>query len=157
MKRRFFPNARVAVCAGGLALVTALGFGLSPAGAEGTALIKQTDGSLDTYDNVSVAIVHKNLFVTTHDGKGTLVIQRAACAYQGELMVCFPTAATLVQGGASKPIDLRTGTIYLNLTDQAQQLVLSTTKVPPQSMLLSFTTKRGTYVSVSGRIDRMVK
>ena len=155
--RPFFPNARIAVCAGALALVTALASGVSTAGAAGTALIKQTDGSLDTYDNVSVAIVHKNLFVSTHDGKGTLVIQRAACAYQGELMVCFPTAVTLVQGGASKAVDLRNGTIYLNLTDQAQPLMLSTTKVPPHSMLLSFTTKLGTYVSVSGRIDRMVK
>ena len=72
-------------------------------------------------------------------------------------MVCFPTAVTLVQGGASKAVDLRNGTIYLNLTDQAQPLMLSTTKVPPHSMLLSFTTKLGTYVSVSGRIDRMVK
>jgi hypothetical protein len=143
--------------AAALTLVAAFAFGANPARAGGTATIAQIDGSIEKYDSVSVAIIHKNLFVTTHDGKGTLVIQRAACAYQGELMVCFPTAVTLVQASASKPLDLRSGTIYLNLTDSAQPLALSTTKVPAQSVLLSFTTKRGTYVSVSGRIDRVVK
>lgn len=120
-------------------------------------MIRQINGSLETYNNVSVAIIHKNLFVTTRDGKGTLVVHKAACSYQGQIMVCFPTSITLVQGGESVPLDLRNGTIYLNLTDAARQLVLSTTKMPAQSMLLSFTTKRGTYVSVSGRIDKVVK
>ncbi len=150
-------RARVAICAGALALVAVFACGASPARAGGTAMIAQIDGSLDKYDNVSAAIIHKNLFVTTHDGRGTLVIQRAACAYQGQLMVCFPTAVTLVQAGGSKPLDLRDGTIYLNLTDSAQPLALSTTKVAAQSVLLSFTTKRGTYVSVSARLDKVVK
>jgi hypothetical protein len=152
-----FSRARIAVYAGGLGLAAAFACSSSPILAAGTATIQQVDGSLDTYGNVAVAIIHKNLFVTTRDGKGTLVIQRAACAYQGQVMVCFPTAVTLVQSGESRPIDLRNGTIYLNLTGEAQPLVMSTTKVPARSMLLSITTKRGTYISVSGRIDRMVK
>jgi hypothetical protein len=139
------------------AFIGAFLLGGAVAGAGGTAVIRQIDGSLNTYSNVSVAIVHKNLFVSTHDGKGTLVIQKAACSYQGAIMVCFPTAITLVQGGSSRPLELRNGTIYLNLTGEAQSLAFSTQKVPAHSMLLSFTTKRGTYVGVTGRIDKVVE
>jgi hypothetical protein len=72
-------------------------------------------------------------------------------------MACFATNATLVQAGETSPLDFKRGTIYVNDTDDYQPLVMSTTKVPPHSILASFTTKRGTYVSLNGRIDKVVK
>jgi hypothetical protein len=125
--------------------------------AQGTVTIRQADGGTDTYANAGLSIIHSDLFVTSRDHKGTLVVHKSACSYQGDVMVCFPTGVTLIQGGEAKPLSITTGTVYLNLTDSTQQLVLSTTKVPPKSVLISFSTKRGTFVSVVGRIDKVVK
>jgi hypothetical protein len=120
-------------------------------------MIRQSDGHTDVYHDVSIKIIHQALFLTSEDGKGTLVINRAACAFQGQILVCFATGATLVQAGSSKPLDFKRGTVYLNLTGESQQLALSSQKVPARSILLSFTTMRGTYISLNGRIDKVVK
>ena len=137
--------------AGSLALVPAT------AQATGTITIVQADGHTNVYDDVAIKVIHNALYMTSADGKGTLVINRAACSYQGNVMVCFVTSATLVQSGATSPLDFKNGTLYVNLTDDAQSLVMSTMKVAPHSVLLSFTTKKGTYVSLTGRLDKVVK
>lgn len=130
----------------------------SPAArAGGTVLIQQADGHRDTYDDVVIKVIHSALYITSADGHGTIVINRAACSYQGQLMVCLPTSATLVQQGKTSALDFKSGTLYVNDTDDAQQLTMSTAKVPPHGILLSFSTQRGTYVNLSGRIDKVVK
>jgi len=140
-----------------LTSVVAAVFSTPAARAMGTVTIQQADGGTNVYHDVVIKIINGALFMTSADGKGTLVIHKAACSYQGELMVCFATSATLVQAGQTSPLDFKDGTVYVNTTGDSQQLSMSTTKVPPHSVLVSFTTKRGTYVSVSGRIDKTVK
>jgi hypothetical protein len=143
-----------------LALPVLLGYltlSTAMAGATGTMTIIQADGDTNVYNDVEIKIIHSALYVTSQDGKGTMVINRAACSHQGELMVCFATSATLVQAGETSPLDFKRGTVYLNNTDDYQTLVMSTTKVPPHSILFSFTTKRGTLVNLNGRIDKVVK
>jgi hypothetical protein len=142
-----------------VAILTLLSFGVCTIGARatGTVTIRQINGGTNTYSGAGIKIIHSALYVTSADGKGTLVINRAACAYQGQLMVCLPTSATLVQAGATNSLDFKSGTVYLNDTDDFQPMPLTTAKVPPHSILLSFSTKRGTYVSVRGRIDKVVK
>ena len=137
----------------------ALAFASVPtaAGATGTMTIRQNNGSTNTYDDVEIKVIHSALYLTSPDGKGTLVINRAACSYQGSLMVCLPTSATLVQSGETSPLDFKSGTVYVNSTDDFQSMPLSTTKVAPHSIVLSLSTKRGTYVSLIGRIDKVVK
>jgi hypothetical protein len=135
----------------------ALGVCTTEARATGTVMIRQNDGGTNTYSGAGIKIIHSALYVTSADGRGTLVINRAACTYQGQLMVCLPTSATLVQAGQTSPLDFKSGTVYLNDTDDFQSMPLTTAKVPPHSILLSFSTKRGTYVSVRGRIDKVVK
>jgi hypothetical protein len=125
--------------------------------AEGTMTIAHSDGQTDVYHHVAIKVIHSALYLTSEDGKGTLVINRAACAYQGQLMVCLPTSAALVQSGKTSPLDFRKGTVYVNSTGDPQQLSASTVKVAPHSIVLSFTTKRGTYVSIIGQIDKVVK
>ena len=143
--------------AGVLAVFAGFLIGAAPAGATGTVLIRQSNGYVTTYENVKILISHGVLFLTTSDGKGTLAVHRAACSSQGEILVCYATSATLVQSGAAKPIDLKIGTVYINTTDSPQQLVLSTTKVPANSVLVSLETQIGTYISLTGRIDKVVK
>ncbi len=62
-----------------------------------------------------------------------------------------------MQAGETSPLDFKRGTLYVNSTDDPQTLVLSTTKIAPHSVILSITTKKGTYVNLSGRIDKVVK
>ena len=153
---RFYSyQARVALVA--LAAVLVWGIGATAAQAKGVVTIRQSDGETNVYKDVVIKVIHSALFMTSPDGKGTLVINRAACSYQGQLMVCLPTTATLVQSGTTSALDFENGTIYVNSTDDYQPLANSTTKLPPHSILLSFSTKRGTYVSLSGRIDKVVK
>lgn len=140
------------VAAASIALCAALA---APAIAKGVVTIQQSDGTTNVYDDVAIKIIHNALFLTSADGKGTLVVNRAACSYQGALLVCLPTGMTLIQSGQTNPIKVTSGTIYVNLTSEPQQLSLSSTKVRPHSILVSFTTKRGTYVALSGQIDQV--
>jgi hypothetical protein len=140
-----------------LALGAWLAFGAASASAAGTILIQQADGSSNVYDDVAIKVIHNVLYMTTADGRGTLVISKAACSYQGQLMVCFATSAALVQAGKTSALDFKNGTVYVNNTDDPQPLALSTQKVPPHGILVSLTTKKGTYISLSGQIDKVVK
>jgi hypothetical protein len=142
---------------GVFAILASLSFSPSPAGAKGMVLIRQSDGDTNTYDHVTIKVLHGALYVTTADGKGTLVINRAACSHQAAILVCLVNNVTLIQGGKTRSIDLKTGTLYFNDTDSPQQLVLSTSKVPPHSLLMSMTTDIGTYVALTGRLDKVVK
>lgn len=151
-----FNTARKAAAATLVAAFCLL-FVSAPAAAAGTLLVRQANGSVTTYDNTKIQVLHGALYVTSADGKGTLVFHKAACSFQGKLMVCFPTSMTMIQSGKTTPLDLKAGTLYFNDTDEPQPLVLSSTKVPAHSMMLSLTTDRGTYVSLNGRIDSVVK
>jgi hypothetical protein len=140
-----------------LALAAWLSLATAAAQATGTILIQQSSGEANTYDNVAIKIMHGSLYLTTADGRGTLVIARAACSHQDQILVCFATNATLVQSGMTSPLDFDRGTIYINDTDSQQPLVLSTSKVPAHGILVALTTKRGTYIGLTGRIDKVVQ
>jgi hypothetical protein len=126
---------------------------LTPAFAQGTLRQQESTGTVRVYNDVGIRVVHRTLRITSHDGKGTLVVSQAACSYVGELERCFPQRISLVQGGVTKTIDLVHGTIYVNLTNQRQQLPLSSAQLPGHGILLSFNTRRGTYVTMTGKLD----
>jgi hypothetical protein len=140
-----------------LALGLWFAFASGAAQAKGTVLIQQSNGHTNVYDDAVIKVIHGALYVTSADGEGTLVINRAACSHQGEILTCFATTATLVQSGETKALDLKKGTIYVNSTDAPQPLVLSTTKLAPHSIMLSLETDRGTYIGLTGGIDKMVQ
>ena len=147
----FRVAAAVAGCAA-LAVLVSL-----PARAEGTVQIQQADGTLNRYNDVKIQILHQTLNVTTADGKGTLIIYRAACSYQGNIMACLPTGATLVQGGDVSPIKIVSGTVYVNNTDNGEALPLSTMHVPAHSVVMALKTEKGTYITMNGSIDKVTK
>jgi hypothetical protein len=138
-----------------IGVVTLLVFlgALTPALATGTLRQQESNGNVRVYNNVSIKAVHRTLRITSSDGKGTLVINQAACSYVGEIERCFPLKVSLIQGGVTKTIDLKTGTIYVNLTSENQQLSLSSQQLPSHGVLLSFSTQRGTYVTMTGKLD----
>jgi hypothetical protein len=127
----------------------------APAGATGTVRIQQYDGTVRNYDGAVIRVKHNTIRVWSHDGKGTLVIDRAACSYVGELERCLPTTFQLKQSGQTKTIQLVNGLVYFNPTDSAQQLSNSSQQLPPHSLMLMLHTLRGTYISVHGNIDEL--
>ncbi len=86
------------------------------------------------------------MLITSSDGEGTLILGKAACTKVGELLRCIPYDATLKQHGESTHIPLKYGTVWLNPSDDNQQLSYSSTQLPPRGVLLSIQTKAGTYV-----------
>lgn len=119
--------------------------------------IQHSDGSVDTYRDVQIKVFAGSLFLTSDDGDGTIVVTRAACSRRDQIIVCLPTTAALVQEGESNALNLRTGTMYLNYTGSAQPLSRSSAKVPANSIVLAISTRNGTYITVNGQIDELVR
>lgn len=128
---------------------------VAQAGATGTVRVQQSNGTVKTYDDVSIRVKHNTVRIGTKDQKGVLVIDRAACSYVGELLRCLPTSFQLVQSDQTKTIQLINGLVYLNLTDQPQQMSLSSTQMKSHHLMLTLHTMRGTYITVRGQIDEI--
>ena len=137
------------------AAVSAASYG--SAGATGTARIQQRDGTTKNYTNVRIDVTTESMSITSSDGQGTLVFGKAACTKVGELLRCLPYDATLHQHGQSSHIPLKSGTVWVNPSGTSQQLSHSSAQLPPHGVLLSIQTKAGTYVSLTGVIDRIQK
>jgi len=129
----------------------------SAAQARGTLTVQKAGKPIDSYANVRITIANKTLMVTSADGKGTLIIDKAACSYVGELQMCLPYDAKLKQGGTTSPIHIQKGTAYVNLTGTDQPLQYSSMRLPPRGILFSMTTKIGTIVNLTGVIDEISK
>ncbi len=144
-------------------ILTAIAFGFAlilvpcAANATGTATVEQSDGTTKVYKNVVIAIRDQQMEVTTSDGVGTLVIGKSACTKVAELVECLPYDATLYQGGQKVHIMLKSGTVWLNPTTSSQPLSLTSARIGPHGVLVSATTKRGTYFSLTGTVDRLNK
>jgi len=127
------------------------------ANAAGTMEIHHRSGDVNTYRDVDIRVFSGSLFLTSEDGDGTIVVTRAACSYQGKIIVCLPVAAVLVQDGTSNALSLKSGTIYLNYTTAAQPLSASSAKLPANSVMLALSTRNGTVINLRGRIDQVIK
>ena len=149
---------RVGTFVAALALVWAYALA-APAGATGLVRVQQANGSIQEYPNARIDYSPdaKTLTITTADGKGTLVIDQAACSYVGDIYRCLLTHMSLTQTGQTKPLDFSNGTIYANTTDGNLNLPLSSQVVPPKGIVMALTTNAGTYISMTGTIDSGVK
>jgi hypothetical protein len=127
------------------------------ASATGTARIVQPDGSQKTYADVRIAVRDQSMWITSKDGRGTLVFGKAACTRIAALLECLPYDATLFQNGEKRHIALRSGTVWINPTTTNQPLTHSSTQVQPHGVLLAVETKAGTYVTLTGIIDEVQK
>ena len=121
--------------------------------AKGTVRVQQSDGSVQLYENATIAVVNKTLQIATADGKGTIIINDAACSYVGKLMRCLPYRYALEQDGTHQ-LDFEYGTIYYNPTDTKQQLTYSSQTLEPQGVLIAVKSKKGTYLTVTGTLDK---
>jgi hypothetical protein len=128
---------------------------IGAAGATGTVRILQRDGSQKTYTNVRVTVRDQAMWITSSDGRGTLVFGKAACTRIDQLLECLPYDATLYQNGEKRHIPLKTGTVWVNPTKTKQPLTLSSTELPARGVLLAVETKAGTYVTLTGVIDEI--
>ncbi len=129
----------------------------APARAAGTLQIHDSSGSFNTYTGVTVNVFSGSLFITSADGKGTLVVNRSACSYQSKIIVCLPTSVILVQKRKEQRAFAHHWHALSQLYGEAQPLRLSSAKVPAHAVILSFTTANGTYVTLHGTLDQVIK
>jgi hypothetical protein len=125
--------------------------------AHGTARIQQPNGDVKYYHDVLIRIRNEALALTSSDGKGTLVIGKAACLKVEELVKCIPYEATLLQNGESHRVRLSSGTVWFNPTTAKQTLAYSSTQIPAHGVIVSVQTQAGTYVSLTGTVDQIVR
>jgi hypothetical protein len=138
-------------------LATLFGASIVPALATGTMRVQHKDGSVQTYTDVYIRILENEMTLTSNDGKGTVVIGKAACTKIAELIQCLPYDATLEQNGNEARIALQSGTVWLNPTATRQPLSYSSQSLPSHGVLMAVRTKSGTYVSLSGTVDEIKK
>jgi len=138
-------------------LVGLVAFQNGTAGATGTARIVRPDGSQKTYADVRIAVRDQAMWITSHDGQGTLVFGKAACTRVNALLECLPYDATLFQNGEKRHIALRSGTVWINPTKTSQPLTHSSTQVQAHGVLLAVETNAGAYVTLTGVIDEVSK
>ena len=139
-------------------LAGVIGISAAHADASGRAKIQQPDGSVKVYNNVHIRVQdHQRLLLTSNDGKGTLIINKAACNAVGGLLECFAYSAELDQNNETLPITLQSGTVWINLTAKTHVRPNSTTQFPPRGVVVAVTTNHGTQVALSGTIDEVTK
>jgi hypothetical protein len=125
--------------------------------AAGTARVQQRDGAVRIYKDVHIKIAEQRLWITSSDRVGTLVIGKASCTGFDKLIRCLPYTAVLEQRGAKRNLVIENGSAWFNPSKTTQTLPQSSTKLPPHGVLMTLKTKAGTYVSLSGTVDEMVK
>jgi hypothetical protein len=139
--------------------LAAVAWAPAPAAATGTMRIQHGDGDVRTYQPVTMRAVRgESLTIVSPDGRGTLVIDSAACSFVHHLLRCALTDASYTQTGeAPRPLSLAMGTLYANLTADPHQLPFSSQVVGPNGIVLSMRTVKGTYISVLGTLDEVTK
>ena len=139
----------------GLALAAAwLAVG-APANGRGVTLIQESNGTVKTYSNVYMALAGQMLTLYSPDKKGTLRILTGPCSFDKSVERCLPYSVTLTQGGKTHKIAISHGTVFLNITNQAHLLPLSSDMLAPRTVLVLFKTAHGTYVTVKGTLDEV--
>jgi hypothetical protein len=124
--------------------------------ARGTVRVQQPSGAVQTYSNVTFAVIGNTLHITTADGNGTLIVTDSACSLVDALLQCLPYRVVLVQNG-SHLLDIERGTIYYNPTGTTQTLKYSSTRIPAGGILGTMKSNIGTYVNLSGKLDSRSK
>jgi hypothetical protein len=148
------PNyARLKRCAAVLAIAAAVP---TIAQARGSVRIQQIDGRIEIYQGVRLKLTGDTLRVASADGVGTLVVSKAACTVVDELQRCLPYALILHQHG-THTIMFDHGTVYFNTTNESHQLPHSSKTIPAGGVLALLKTHRGTYISITGRLDEVSK
>lgn len=126
-----------------------------PASARGVTLIQESNGTVKTYSDVYMALDGQMLMLHSPDKKGTLRIFTGACSFDKSVERCLPYAVTLTQGGKTRKIAISHGTVFLNATNEARHLPLSSDMLAPRTVLVLFKTVHGTYVTVKGTLDEV--
>jgi hypothetical protein len=127
----------------------------APARARGVTLIQESNGTVKTYSNVYMDLAGQMLTLRSPDKKGTLRILTGACSFYESVERCLPYSVTLAQGGKTRKIAISHGTVFLNVTNEAHRLPLSSDMLAPRTVLVLFKTAHGTYVTVKGTLDEV--
>jgi len=125
------------------------------ASARGVTLIQESNGTVKTYSDVYMALAGQMLTLHSPDKKGTLRILTGACSFDKSVEHCLPYSVTLTQAGKTHKIAISHGSVFLNITNEARHLPLSSDILAPRTVLVLFTTAHGTYVTVKGTLDEV--
>ena len=109
----------------------------------------------ETYLHVRLRLNGQTLWVRSPDRESTLEVSGAACSSTGLIERCLATATKLHGDGKAQPIPLNHGTLYINLTGDAQPMRHTSQQLGPHQVLVLLNTARGTIVSLKGTLDQI--
>jgi len=119
----------------------------------GSVRVQQPSGTVQVYQDVSYKLIHQALRVMSKDGEATLIIDHANCAYQGYVEHCVPYGVKLAREASTRPLEVKSGNIYVNPTNEVHQLPNSSTQIPARGIIGTIVTKTGVSISLNGTID----
>ena len=120
----------------------------------GSVRVEQPDGAVRVYQGVSYRLIYQGLRVTSKTGETTLMIDHANCAYEGYVEHCVPYGVKLSREATTRPLEVKSGNIYVNPTKEKHQLPNSSTQLPPHGIVGTIVTKTGVNISLNGTIDQ---
>ena len=129
----------------------------APSGATGTLRVQHLDGKIKTYQHVRVLVKDESMALVSADGKGYLVLGKAACTLIGKNLRCALYDGTLLQFGQKTHVALKDGTLWLNPGKTAEQIADSSVKLAPHGVWLSVVSKKGLHATLSGTADEIQK
>lgn len=124
-----------------------------PARSEALVRVQQSNGTVNTYRNVTATLAGRTLWLRSPDHKDRLQIISAACSFPRNLQRCLPYKVFLHKPNGTHEIAITHGVFYVNLTDEPHQLLHSSQKLGPHDVIVFLHTDHGTYVSAQGRLD----
>jgi hypothetical protein len=121
------------------------------AAAKGTATVHWSNGTQRIYEHVTIRVLGTRATPATSK---TIVVSQNHCARVGSLERCQPYWTNLIHSGVQQRLDLLRGFEYVNLGRVTTSLPHSAYKLAANGLMLTFSTRHGVTITITGQVDR---
>lgn len=125
--------------------------------AKGEMSVEYPDGETDIYEEMQIFHTPDTLYLKDASGINTVVISKAECTKEGQLLYCDRAKVFLENYGVSEEIVFTQLALFINETSSRQEIQGSRLVLKPKTILLEGVTKKGTFITAFGKIDSTEK
>ena len=128
-------------------------FFASPALAEGELTVEYSNGDVEVFSDVEISNTETVLYIKGQETGSILLITKNECDKEGELFVCQKARVGLQSYGVLEELKVEQIFLFINGTNEPQDILGSTITLSPNTVLLEFATDVDSFVSGFGTID----
>ena len=129
---------------------------ISPALAQGELTVEYADGETEVID-VDISDTKEFIYFQNPENDNILMITKNKCDREGELIVCNKARVGLQSHGILEEFNVEEIFLFINSSDDEQNINGSTVTMSPNTILLEFLTDKGSLVTGLGMIDSNVR